>query len=319
VTQSHGRDSAASSFSPRRGRGGSCCFGGRSGYGLSVTVENAHELAQVVFERRDEGDWSGARDAAQAYLHRVPERDDPELVDLTADVTALLLETTAEIDAGQGLQLANDVFERYRSRREPNLPSVAAFALRIKVALLINAGQRDQASAAGEQLLQLFGERADAGRQLDTASQLIEVAYMLLSRGETDVADQLLRAVTRRLGNDTDSAVYELLAHAQVLLVATIIYAGTPERLPEEIRVLQAMGQPALAASQRLIRRWGDNPYWQKAVLSALANEVAILHQLGRDADASAALADLHDRADAINAPELRTMLDTIAGELAPE
>lgn len=289
-------------------------------YTAVMEISRMQALGDELFERYESDDLHGVRAVAAAYRTALGDEDPGELADLTADAEGLDLEVAATlVEREPGtldavLQQADGVFVRFALSGEPNLPATAAFALRIKAGLLSNAKCSDEVAGVGERLTEFYVARGDAGRQDEMAAQAIEVAYMAISQLAFAVARDLLSAVSERMSGSESEAERVIWARAQMLHVAAILYSGDTSPLPPVLRDLHAGGSDSIAAIDELLSRWGRNPFWGGARVSALGNKLVILESLGQHNDSSEAQSALDAELDALQAG-----LDGLSSEISAD
>lgn len=178
-------------------------------------------------------------------------------------------------------------------------------------------GRVEEAADVGAQLAEFYVQRPEAGRQLELGEQVVEVGYMLMSRGLDTQAFKLFQLVVDRFAAPMDARERELLAAAQLHFVIALIYVGDPTKLPDETTKLQEMGEESLPAIDQLVSRLSGRPARRFDLAAALENKIGILLRLSRADEARIVLRDLVAQFDGDDSPQTQMMLTVLREELA--
>jgi tetratricopeptide (TPR) repeat protein len=205
---------------------------------------------------------------------------------------AVLLERVGRDDE---VELVLEVLvERFAAAPESRLAKGAAWALRNRVSLLLDAGDNEQALAVGEQLASLWARHPDEPSYGPIAEQVFDVGMLFNAHGHTDAAGRLL---TLPFDGDARAAAQALRAQSARLALSTVIAAsrlGDYSAAGNAMDELHGMGEAALAAIddlasvlERQIARQ------QEDLAGVLANRIPVLEALGREQDVQDALSAL--------------------------
>jgi hypothetical protein len=165
-----------------------------------------------------------------------------------------------------------------------------AFAALTEVGRAIEHDRRTEAAAAAGRLLGCFEARADMRDGEDPAlagfgTMVLDAALWLLASGQAAEAMTLCDVLLRRLSDGTD-AERAAAAGAHFLAARAATRLGDPTRARSEVEELCGMGEPALAALDRLATRLvaaGADAAWHAQLAAA---SVTVLWRLGRGPEA---------------------------------
>ena len=250
-------------------------------------MSDFQELHEEMLTRARLGDHAGTVAAAEVYLDRVEESQEPESRDLRAGVYATWLSSKAHLDAAEALPLCDEVFIRFATDSGLVSVAVAASALRIKTELLLLDDDVPGALLAAGKLAEFFdGDRIPAD-SVQPAEQVIATARGLIRTRQNRPAVGLLRRVVNHLTQAAkESAASELSALAELWLLLALILEGDPGPVPREVEIFDAMGDRAMRAVDRVLRELNGQPPWRQAIVILVSIKVHLLDAQGRGAQA---------------------------------
>ena len=198
-----------------------------------------------------------------------------------------------------------------------------AFAALTEVGSAIEQGRVDDAGAAARRLLRCFEARGDLGDEgggtlPGFGAMLLDAALWLLGAGRPEEALVLCDALIARLAAGTDSA-RAVAAGARFLAAQAAARQDDGARSRSEVEALCAMGEPALAALDRLTTRLvaaGADPVWHAQLAAA---SVTVLWRLGRGPEARAIAAQAAAAFERHGDADLARMLLALEHELSGE
>jgi hypothetical protein len=211
-------------------------------------------------------------------------------------------------------------------RSDPEDPELAhdkerAFAALTEVGRAIEEGRVDDAGAAAERLRERFEARSrlrndDDGALAGFGTMMLDGALWLLGAGRAKDALALCDPLIARLadGMESDRAV---AAGARFLGAKAAARQGDATRARAEVEGLCAMGEPALAALDRLATRLvaaGADAAWHAQLAAA---SVTVLWRLGRGPEARAIAAEAAVALERHGNAELAQMLVELESELS--
>lgn len=191
-----------------------------------------------------------------------------------------------------------------------------AFARLTEIGRLAAADRPDEAVAAAAQLRALFERRPADPELAGFGTMLLDAALWLLARGRDGDALELCDAVVARLETETESE-RAVAAGGHFLAAQAAGRLGRSDESRAHLEALCGMGEPALAALDRVTGRLseaGADPAWHAQVAAA---SVTVLWRIGRAPEAQAiaqAAADAFTRA---GRPELAGRLQALEREIA--
>jgi hypothetical protein len=194
-----------------------------------------------------------------------------------------------------------------------------AFAALTEVGQAVERDRGDEASAAAQRLLERFQARADNGAGDALAgfgTMVLDAALWLLGGRRPAEALTLCDALVVRLhdGTEPERAV---AAGARFLAAQAAARLGDGGRARTEVEALCDMGEPALAALDRLTTRLvaaGADAAWHAQLAAA---SVTVLWRLGRGPEARAIAAEAAAAFERHGDTELAEMLLALEQELS--
>ena len=192
-----------------------------------------------------------------------------------------------------------------------------AFARLTEVGRLAEADRGEEAAAAAAELRVLFERRPADPELAGFGTMLLDAALWLLARGRDGDALELCSAVVLRLtaGGESERAV---AAGARFFAVQAAGRLGRPAESRDHLEALCGMGEPALAALDRVSSRLataGADPAWHAQVAAA---SVTVLWRIGRVAEARAIAHEAGAAFTRVGRPELAGRLEALEREIAP-
>jgi hypothetical protein len=194
-----------------------------------------------------------------------------------------------------------------------------AFAALTEVAAAIEHDRQDEAADAAQRLLECFQARAggdDGEARAGFGTMVLDAALWLVGAGRPAEALTLCDAVIARLSGGTD-ADRAAAAGARFLAAQAATREGDAVRARAEIEALCELGDPALAALDRLTTRLvaaGADAAWHAQLAAA---SVTVLWRLGRGAEARAIAAEAVAAFQRHGDAELARMLLALEQELS--
>ncbi len=196
-----------------------------------------------------------------------------------------------------------------------------AFAALTEVGDAVEHGRGDDAAAAARRLLDRFEARAAArdgegGAPAGFGTMVLDAALWLLGGRRPADALTLCDSLIVRLGDGT-SADRAVAAGARFLAAQAAARQGDAARARAEVEALCEMGEPALAALDRLTTRLvaaGADAAWHAQLAAA---SVTVLWRLGRGPEARAIAAEAASAFERHGDPELAGMLLALEQELS--
>jgi len=191
-----------------------------------------------------------------------------------------------------------------------------AFEQLTEVGRLLDAGRADDGGAAAQRLLSLIVAREDGEALVGFGTMGLDAAFWLLAHRRDRDALRVADGLTARLaaGPAPEQAV---AAGARFISAQAAGRLGMDAQARANIEALCAMGEPALAALDRLAGRLvaaGADPAWHAQLAAA---SVTVLWRLGRTAEARAIADEAAATFERLGQPRLQEMLLALAGELA--
>jgi hypothetical protein len=196
-----------------------------------------------------------------------------------------------------------------------------AFAALTEVGQAVERGSGDDAAAAAEELLERFEVRArDRGDVHGTlpgfGTMVLDAALWLLSARRAEQALALCDVLVARLADGTEPE-RAVAAGARFLAAQAAARQGDAARARSEVEALCEMGEPALAALDRLTTRLiaaGADAAWHAQLAAA---SVTVLWRLGRGPEARAIAAEAAAAFERHGDLELARMLLALEQELS--
>jgi hypothetical protein len=196
-----------------------------------------------------------------------------------------------------------------------------AFAALTEVGQAIEHDRGDEAAAAAVRLLECFEARADMRNGEDPAlagfgTMVLDAALWLLGCGRPAEALTLCEALLTRL-SDGPEPERAAAAGARFLAARAAARLGDPTRARSEVEELCEMGEPALAALDRLTTRLvaaGADAAWHAQLAAA---SVTVLWRLGRGPEARVIAAEAAAALERHGDAELARMLLALEHELS--
>lgn len=196
-----------------------------------------------------------------------------------------------------------------------------AFAALTEVGQAIEHGRGEEAAAAAERLLECFEARAGArdggdGTLAGFGTMVLDAALWLVGARQPAEALRLCDGLIARLrdGAESDRAV---AAGARFLAAQSAARLGDGPRARSEVEALCGMGEPALAALDRLTTRLvaaGADGAWHAQLAAA---SVTVLWRLGRGPEARAIAGEAAAAFERHGDAELARMLLALERELS--
>jgi hypothetical protein len=191
-----------------------------------------------------------------------------------------------------------------------------AFAALTEVGVAVERGSGDDAAGAAARLLSCFAARPDDRALPGFGTMVLDAALWLLGAGLPTEALALCDALVVRLasGGDAERAV---AAGARFLAAQAAAREGEAARARSEVEALCGMGEPALAALDRLATRLvmaGADARWHAQLAAA---SVTVLWRLGRGPEARVIAAEAAAAFERHGEQELARMLLALEQELS--
>jgi hypothetical protein len=234
----------------------------------------------------------------RARALRAAGRDEDALITLEAVITRL-----SEAGGGDGARAEDDT-------------RVLAFAQLNRIGLLVSAERLDEACGAAGALLALFDDQPDQTTLAGYGTMLLDVCFWLLAAGRNRVALTIAERLVARLveGDDAQRAV---AAGGRFFAGAAAGRLGESEQSRAQIAALGEMGEPALAALNRIAGQFGGaetNAAWYAQIAAAT---VTVLWRLDNREAAHALAQDAAQRLGTLGLEELAAPLRSLADEIA--
>jgi hypothetical protein len=191
-----------------------------------------------------------------------------------------------------------------------------AFEQLTEVGRLLDAGRADEGAAAAQRLLSLIVQRADGEALAGFGAMGLDAAFWLLAHGRDRDALSIADMLAERLANGAASE-QAVAAGARFIAAQAAGRLGMNARARANIETLCDMGEPALAALDRLAGRLvtaGAAPAWHAQLAAA---SVTVLWRLGRPAEARVIAGEAAAAFARLGQPQLEQMLLALAAELA--
>jgi len=191
-----------------------------------------------------------------------------------------------------------------------------AFAQLTEVGRRLEDGQSDEAAGAARRLLELFARQADGEALVGFATMALDAAFWLLTRGRDEDALRSCETLIARL-QEGSASERTVVAGARFLAAQASGRLGDLDGSRRQLEALCAMGEPALAALDRLAGRFaeaGADPAWHAQLAAA---SVTVLWRLGRCAEARRLAAEAAAACQRVGRPELAEPLTELAREIA--
>ena len=191
-----------------------------------------------------------------------------------------------------------------------------AFAALTEVGQAVERGNDEQAAAAARRLLECFRARPEDGALAGFGTMVLDAALWLLGGRRPAQALALCDALVARLGEGAEPE-RAVAAGARFLAAQAAARQGDATRARSEVEALCTMGEPALAALDRLTTRLvaaGADVAWHAQLAAA---SVTVLWRLGRGAEARAIAAEAAAAFERHGDAELAGMLVALAQELS--
>jgi hypothetical protein len=271
-------------------------------------------LARVPLDQANGTADAGADLAAiDALLHQgaLPEALTGELSVLRASV----LRTMGRED--DALATLEAVATRLRAaERDEDVARVLAFALLTQVNLLVTMGRAREAAAPAGGLVALLADAPDGPTLSGLGTMLLDVCFWLLTAGEDREVLSIAAALVGRFA-DGDGSRQALGAGGRFFEAQTAARLGEADRSRAAIAALCDMGEPALAALDRIAAQsdgTAAGPAWHAQIAATTAT---VLWRLGR-LDEARALADhAARRFHELGLTQLEATLSGLAQEIA--
>jgi hypothetical protein len=196
-----------------------------------------------------------------------------------------------------------------------------AFAALTEVGQAIEHGHGEEAAGAAGRLLECFEARADLRDGEDPAlagfgTMVLDAALWLLGCGRAAEALTLCEALLTHLNEGTEPE-RAVAAGARFLAARAAARLGDSTRARSEVEELCGMGEPALAALDRLTARLvvaGADAAWHAQLAAA---SVTVLWRLGRGPEARVIAAEAAAAFERHDDAELARMLLALEQELS--
>jgi hypothetical protein len=191
-----------------------------------------------------------------------------------------------------------------------------AFEQLTELGRLLDAERPREATAAAQRLLELFVEQGDGEALAGFGTMVLDAAFWLVARGRDDDALRLCCDLIARLDGGTDSE-RAVAAGARFLAAQAAGRIGDLDASRHQLEALCAMGEPALAALDRLAGRLvsaGADPAWHAQLAAAT---VTVLWRMRRSAEARTLAAEAAASFARLGQPRLATMLSELEREVA--
>ena len=271
-------------------------------------------LERVQGEIGPEGPAESAAADIENFLSRVGNRlPRPLSADLMVLRAAALGHAGRSDDA---LAALGDAIDRFGEDAVPEVVQIVAFARLTQVNLLINAERDDAAREAASRLLTSFTRQPDGETVAGFGTMLLDAAFWLLSRQHDRDALAICDALVARLA-DGGAAERPVAAGARFFAAQAAGRLGRMDESRASIEALCEMGEPALAALQRIAGQFGPadaNPTWHAQIA---ATSVTVLWRLGRAQDARELAHQAAESFARLGLDSLATMLSELEREVS--
>ena len=235
---------------------------------------------------------------------------------LTADLMvlrAVALGGTGAIDAA--LSALDAVISRFGDGETIEVAQIVAFARLTQINLLVNAERVEDACAAAQRLREGFTRVPDGPQLAGFGTMLLDVSFWLLSRERDEEALAICETLITRLADGAPSR-QTVAAGARFLAAQASGRLGWMEQSRASIEALCEMGEPALAALDRITTQFGPaeaNPTWHAQIV---ATSVTVLWRLDRAAEAQELARQAAAAFARLEMPSLEAMLQDLAREV---
>jgi tetratricopeptide (TPR) repeat protein len=196
------------------------------------------------------------------------------------------------------------------------LAQLTAFARLTEINLLVNGDQIDDAVAAADRLLQGFRGRPAGESLAGFGTMLLDVAFWLLARERDADALRICDALIERLSGGAP-AEQAVAAGARFYAAQAAGRLGRMDESRAFIETLCELGEPALAALNRIAGQFGAadaNPTWHVQIA---ATTVTVLWRLGRVEEAIELAHGAADTFERLELPQLQAMMLELEREIA--
>lgn len=196
------------------------------------------------------------------------------------------------------------------------LTQLVAFARLMEINLLIVAERVEDASGAAARLLAMFSELPDGPQLAGFGTMLLDATFWLQSRERDADALAISDALVARLG-DGGASERTVAAGGRFFAAQAAGRLGRMVQSRTSLEALCEMGEPALAALDRIAAQFGPtdaNPTWHAQVA---ATSVTVLWRLGRPDEARALAREAAERFESLGLPDLARMLSELKREVA--
>jgi hypothetical protein len=191
-----------------------------------------------------------------------------------------------------------------------------AFEQLTQVGRLLDAGRAAEGAAAAQLLLSLIVRRADDEALAGFGAMGLDAAFWLLAHERDRDAMRIAGGLAQRLAAGAASE-QAIAAGARFIAAQAAGRLGLHAQARANIEALCEMGEPALAALDRLAGRLvaaGAAPAWHAQLAAA---SVTVLWRLGRATEARAIAEEAAAAFARLGQPQLQQMLLALAAELA--
>ena len=203
------------------------------------------------------------------------------------------------------------VFDRFSKMNFGQAVIASIIALGVKIQVLLQAGQADQAEEAANQLIAFYSARPRDEKDSGGGAEAVRIASNMVAMAAPVSARRLAQAVVDRLSGSEIHEEAVLAASAQAWVIIATMASGEPVAgapsadTPDELRALLDaddppgiaaagettdklinMGDAAIQAIDKLLPRLrGYGPHWDVARVMLSMLRIAAQHELGRTDD----------------------------------
>lgn len=228
-----------------------------------------------------------------------------------------LLDAARAQDPDAALGTLGQLTDRFGEDDALDVAQIVAFAWLSRVNILVEQERFDEAQEDARGLLAVFERRPADGERAGFGMMLLDASLWLLA-GERDatvleITGQLIDAFAA--GSPSEQAV---AAGARFFSAQAAGRVGRMDESRAAIEALCEMGEPALAALNRIATQFGSeevNPTWHAQIA---ATSVTVLWRLGRGEEARDLAAQAAARFAQLGQPQLQAMLSELEREIAP-
>jgi tetratricopeptide (TPR) repeat protein len=212
---------------------------------------------------------------------------------LVADLlVAQAISLANEDRTAEALRSLDELLARFADNAELDVAQTVGFAWLTKTRLLAESERVEEAVAAAEQLLAAFEEQPDTQNLTGFGYMLLDVSLWLLAREQADEVLRICSELSDRL-TDMNESRRAVAAGARFFTAQALMREGRATAASDMTEALVEMGEPALAALDRIATQFGaedSNPKWHAQIQTVRAS---VLSNLNRLADARAVVEQL--------------------------